>query len=415
MNKQVKPSTINGTIPAPASKSMMQRAIAIATLAKGKSILYNYTPCNDSDTALEISASLGATVSVEGTTVTIDGGMNPKVEEFSCGEAGLGIRMFTPIASLWNKKMTLHGEGSLQRRPISMLEQPLSQLGVDIKTNNGFVPITVQGPLLGKYADVDGSISSQMLTGMLIALPLAANDTTLNVKDLTSKPYIDMTLDIVKDFGVNISHENYKTFTIKGNQSYKAREYNVEGDWSGASFLLVAGALGGEVTVSNIRSNSLQADLQILEAIKRAGAIIECTNTNILIKKDKLQAFEFDATECPDLFPPLVSLACHCEGVSTFKGVSRLKHKESDRATVLKTEFAKIGTKIELDGDTMYVYGKTVTGGTIHANNDHRIAMAAAVAAILAKEPIDIENADCIAKSYPGFYEDFAKIGGIVD
>lgn len=414
MNKQVKPSTINGTIPAPASKSMMQRAIAIATLAKGTSILYNYTPCNDSDTALEISASLGATVSVEGTTVTIDGGMNPKVEEFSCGEAGLGIRMFTPIASLWNKKMTLHGEGSLQRRPISMLEQPLTQLGVDIKTNNGFVPITVQGPLQGKYADVDGSISSQMLTGMLIALPLAANDTTLNVKDLTSKPYIDMTLDIVKDFGVNISHDNYKTFTIKGNQNYKAREYNVEGDWSGASFLLVAGALGGEVTVSNIRSNSLQADLQILEAIKSAGAIIECTNTNILIKKDKLQAFEFDATECPDLFPPLVSLACHCEGVSIFKGVSRLKHKESDRATVLKTEFAKIGTRIELDGDTMYVYGKTVTGGTIHANNDHRIAMAAAVAAILAKEPIDIENAECIAKSYPGFYEDFAKIGGNV-
>jgi len=414
MNKQVKPSTINGTIPAPASKSMMQRAIAIATLAKGTSILYNYTPCNDSDTALEISASLGATVSVEGTTVTIDGGMNPKVDEFSCGEAGLGIRMFTPIASLWNKKMTLHGEGSLQRRPISMLEQPLTQLGVDIKTNNGFVPITVQGPLQGKYADVDGSISSQMLTGMLIALPLAANDTTLNVKDLTSKPYIDMTLDIVKDFGVNISHDNYKTFTIKGNQSYKAREYNVEGDWSGASFLLVAGALGGEVTVSNIRSNSLQADLQILEAIKRAGAIIECTNTNILIKKDKLQAFEFDATECPDLFPPLVSLACHCEGVSTFKGVSRLKHKESDRATVLKAEFAKIGTKIELDGDTMYVYGKTVIGGTMHANNDHRIAMAAAVAAILAKEPIDIENSECIAKSYPGFYEDFAKIGGNV-
>jgi 3-phosphoshikimate 1-carboxyvinyltransferase len=412
MIKQVKPSTINGTIPAPASKSMMQRAIAIATLAKGQSVLYNYTPCNDSDTALEISASLGATVSIEGTTVTIDGGMNPNVNEFSCGEAGLGIRMFTPIASLWNKKITLHGEGSLQRRPISMLEQPLRQLGVDIKSNNGFVPITVKGPLLGKYADVDGSISSQMLTGMLIALPLAANDTILNVKDLTSKPYIDMTLDIVKDFGVNISHDNYKTFTIKGNQSYIACEYNVEGDWSGASFLLVAGALGGEVTVSNIRSNSLQADLQILEAIKRAGAIIECTDTNILVKKNKLLAFEFDATECPDLFPPLVSLACHCEGVSTFKGVSRLKHKESDRASVLKTEFAKIGTKIELDGDTMYVYGKTVTGGTMHANNDHRIAMAAAVAAILAKKTIEIENAECIAKSYPGFYEDFAKIGG---
>ena len=310
--------------------------------------------------------------------------------------------------------MTLHGEGSLQRRPISMLEQPLTQLGVAITTNQGFVPITVQGPLLGKYAEVDGSISSQMLTGMLIALPLAANDTTIAVSYLTSKPYIDMTIDIVKDFGVSISHDNYKTFTIKGKQNYKAREYNVEGDWSGASFLLVAAALGGEVTVTNIRSNSLQADLQILKAIKSAGAIVECYETNILVKKQKLQAFEFDATECPDLFPPLVALACHCEGKSTFKGVSRLKHKESDRALVLQTEFAKIGTKIKLDGDIMYVYGKTVTGGTIHANNDHRIAMAAAVAALLAPQGIIIENAECIAKSYPGFYDDFAKIGGII-
>jgi len=415
MIKTIYPSIIKGSIPAPASKSMMQRAIAIATLAKGKSILYNYTPCNDSDTALLISECLGATVSVNGTTVTINGGLNPKVDNFSCGEAGLGIRMFTPIASLCNKKMTLHGEGSLQRRPISMLEQPLTQLGVEITTNQGFVPITVQGPLQGNYADVDGSISSQMLTGMLIALPLAANDTTLNVTDLTSKPYIDMTIDIVKDFGVTISHDNYKTFSIKGKQTYKAREYSVEGDWSGAAFLLVAAALGGEVTVTNIRSNSLQADLQILKAIKSAGAIVESYETNILVKKHNLQAFEFDATECPDLFPPLVSLACHCEGTSTIKGVSRLKHKESDRALVLQTEFAKIGTKIELDGDSMYVFGKTVSGGTIHANNDHRIAMAAAVAALLSSKAIVIENAECIAKSYPSFYDDFAKIGGKVD
>jgi len=414
MNKVVKYSEIRGTIAAPASKSMMQRAIAIATLAKGTSVLYNYTPCNDSDTALKISASLGAKVTVDGTTITIEGGMNPKVSEFSCGEAGLGIRMFTPIASLWNIKITLHGEGSLKNRPISMLEQPLTQLGVQITTNNGFVPITVQGPLQGKYADVDGSISSQMLTGMLIALPLAANDTTLKVKDLTSKPYIDMTLDIVKDFGVHISHDNYKIFSIIGKQNYTACHYNVEGDWSGASFLLVAGALGGEVTVTNIRSNSLQADVQILDAIKSAGATIMCANKNISVKRNKLKAFSFDATECPDLFPPLVALACHCKGITKIQGVSRLKHKESDRATVLKTEFAKIGTIIDIDGDEMFVHGGTVKGGTMHANNDHRIAMAAAVAAICSPSPIEIENTECIAKSYPAFFYDFAVIGGVV-
>ena len=189
MIKTIRPSIINGNIPAPASKSMMQRAIAIATLAKGKSVLYNYTPCNDSDTALEIAEKLGASVSVSGTTVSIIGGMNPITTELSCGEAGLGIRMFTPIASLWHQPITLHGEGSLKKRPVSMLEKPLAQLGAKIQTSNGYVPITVHGPLQGRYADVDGSISSQMLTGMLIALPLAKNDTTLNVKDLTSKPF----------------------------------------------------------------------------------------------------------------------------------------------------------------------------------------------------------------------------------
>lgn len=414
MIKTIRSSIIKGNIPAPASKSMMQRAIAIATLAKGKSVLYNYTPCNDSDTALEIAEKLGASVSVSGTTVTIIGGLNPKTTELSCGEAGLGIRMFTPIASLCHKPITLHGEGSLKKRPVSMLEQPLTQLGAKIITTNGYVPITVQGPLQGRYADVDGSISSQMLTGMLIALPLAVNDTTLNVKDLTSKPYIDMTLDIVKDFGITISHDNYKTFSIQGNQKYNTCEYNVEGDWSGAAFLLVAGALGGEITVSNLRPDSLQADLQILEALRRAGAEIVFNQNIITIKKNKLESFEFDATECPDLFPPLVSLACHCRGTSIFKGVSRLKHKESDRAMVLKTEFAKIGTRIDIDGDIMYVHGQTVVGGTLHANNDHRIAMAGAVAGILASEPVTVENAECIAKSYPGFYDDFATIGGII-
>ena len=413
MKKLVRPSVINGTIPAPASKSMMQRAIAIATLAKGTSVLNNYTPCNDSDAALVIAADLGSTVSIIGNVVTITGRTGTAKQDLSCGEAGLGIRMFTPIATLWDSQIILHGEGSLKKRPIDMLEGPLSELGVSIKTNGGFVPITVHGPLKGGIAHVDGSISSQMLTGLLVALPLAEQDTKLIVKDLKSKPYIDMTLEILADFGVEVSHDNYETFTIKGNQLYKPTNYNVEGDWSGASFLLVAGALGGRVEVTNLRINSKQADLQIIKAIEQAGAIIIEGNGSVIVEKNKLEAFEFDASECPDLFPPLVSLACHCTGITKIKGVSRLKHKESDRATVLKTEFGKIGTEITLDGDYMFVKGGTVKGGSLHANNDHRIAMAGAVAGILSQNPIEIENTECIAKSYPGFFEDFIKIGGV--
>lgn len=414
MKKLVQPSVIKGTVVAPASKSMMQRSIAVAILANGKSLLRNYTPCDDSDAALKIAGDLGCNVSVDGTTVIIDGELNPKSSTLNCGEAGLGIRMFTPIASLCNQDITLEGEGSLKKRPVSMLEKPLSDLGVSIKTNGGFIPITVSGPMKGGEAEVDGSVSSQMLTGMLLALPCAENDSVLHVKELKSKPYIDMTLEVMRDFGVEATHDNYEKFYVRGRQEYHSVDYNVEGDWSGASFLLVAGAVGGKVKVENLNIESLQADVAILRAIEAAGAIVRKTDNAVVVEKSKLRGFQFDATECPDLFPPLVSLACHCQGDTTIKGVGRLKHKESDRATVLKTEFAKIGVTIDIDEDTMIVYGGSVKGGTMHANNDHRIAMAAAVAAILSENEIEIENAECIAKSYPGFYDDFKLIGGEV-
>lgn len=415
MKKLVKPSAVNGTQMAPASKSMMQRAIAIASLADGTSILRNYTSCNDSDAALKIAENFGADVTVEGTDVTIKGGFNPKSNTLNCGEAGLGIRMFTPIASLSKTEMILEGEGSLKTRPITMLEAPLSELGVDIKTNNGYVPITLTGPLKGGAAFVDGSVSSQMLTGMLIALPMAQNDTVLTVKDLKSKPYIDMTLEIMEAFGVKVEHDNYKTFTIKGNQTYKACDYSVEGDWSGASFPLAAAGISGEVTVTNLRNDSKQADIAFLEALKSAGASVEQANDYVKVTKKELNAFEFDANECPDLFPPLVSLAANCSGVTKLYGVGRLKHKESDRATVLKEEFTKVGVKVELDGDCMMVTGGSIIGAPMYAHNDHRIAMTAAVAALNATAPIEIENAECIGKSYPGFYDDFASIGASVE
>lgn len=415
MKKSVKPSAIKGSISAPASKSMMQRAIAIAAMAAGRSILYNYTPCNDSDAALEIAGKLGSKVSLDGSTVTIDGGIVHQSSTLNCGEAGLGIRMFTPIASLVNGSMQLEGEGSLKVRPVDMLEKPLAQLGVDITTTNGYVPINVKGPMKGGAAEVDGSLSSQMLTGMLLALPLAENDSTLTVADLKSKPYIDMTLEIMSDFGVEAKHDDYKVFTVAGKQAYKPTEYNVEGDWSGASFLAVAGALAGEVEINNVRKDSKQADLAIVDALERAGAELIFEEGKLIVKKKELKAYEFDATECPDLFPPLVALAAHCEGVTKIKGTSRLAHKESDRATVLKTEFEKLGVRVELEGDYMSVYGGPVKAGTMHANNDHRIAMAGAVAALIAEGTVEIENAECIAKSYPGFYDDIAKLGAQVD
>lgn len=412
MKKLIQPSEIKGIITAPASKSMMQRSIAIAALAEGKSILHNYTSCDDSDAALEIASRLGASVSIEGATVFIEGKTKEIQDSLNCGEAGLGIRMFTPIASLFEKEIVLHGEGSLRKRPIDMLEGPLRELGVQINTTNGFVPISVCGPMRGGEAAVDGSLSSQMLTGLLIALPLATGDTLLSVNNLKSKPYIDMTLDVMKDFGVEVSHTNYQRFSILGNQKYTGREYFVEGDWSGAAFLLVAGAIAGEVEVGNIFSKSKQADVAILQALNDAGAIINEGQDVITVKQGKkLKAFQFDATECPDLFPPLVCLASYCKGTSKIKGVSRLKHKESDRATVLQKEFGKIGIKIIIEDDYLLVKGGEIKGGEIHANNDHRIAMAGAIVALKAQNAVVVDNAQCIAKSYPAFYHDLTALG----
>ncbi len=408
--KTIHPSNIQGTLPAPASKSMMQRAIAIATLAQGTSTLHGYTPSNDSDAALAIAHDLGAGVEKSGETITINGNFAPRTHMLNCGEAGLGIRMFTPIAALWHEQITLEGEGSLKVRPIETLVQPLKNLGVKIETNNGFVPVQVQGTLKGGTANVEGNLSSQILTGLLIASACAETDTTFIVNDLKSKPYIDMTIQIMGDFGVAVENDNYQRFFVKSGQKYHAQNYNVEGDWSGASFLLVAGALGGSITVTNLRSDSKQADMAMVDALQKAGATIEWQENGITVTKNKLQAFEFDATECPDLFPPLVALAVYCKGITRIKGVGRLFHKESNRADVLQKEFEKLGAKITFDKDEMLVHGGCLRGGKIFAHNDHRIAMAAACAAICAQNPVKIENYECVAKSYPHFFEDFAKI-----
>ncbi|MDR1761893.1 MAG: 3-phosphoshikimate 1-carboxyvinyltransferase [Bacteroidales bacterium] len=408
--KTISPTHIDGSLPAPASKSMMQRAIAIATLAQGTSILHGYTPSNDSDAALAIAHDLGAKVNKRNDVIEINGNFSPRTHTLNCGEAGLGIRMFTPIAALWHERITLQGEGSLKTRPIETLVQPLLDLGAEIQTNNGFVPVHVKGPLKGGTAHVEGNLSSQILTGLLIASAYAQTDTTFAVHELKSKPYIDMTIQIMHDFGVAVANDNYQRFFVKSGQQYQAQQYSVEGDWSGAAFLLVAGALGGRVTVSNLRSDSRQADMAILDALKKAGAAIQWKGHSITVTKNRLNAFEFDATECPDLFPPLVALAVHCKGITKIKGVGRLFHKESNRAAVLQQEFMKLGANITIEGDEMLVQGGRVQGGRIFAHNDHRIAMAAACAAICAENRVEIENHECVAKSYPHFFEDFALI-----
>jgi len=402
----VSPKSLNKTVKAPASKSVMQRVIALALLAEGKTSIKNPSFSLDSLSAIRVVGALGASVQFTVDNMTIERTDEVTETNINFGEAGLGVRMFSPILSLFNKDYILNGKGSLLKRPIKSIENALSQLGISVKTENDFLPMQISGKLKGGKIEIDGSLSSQVLSGLLIALPKAEEDSEIIVSNLKSKPYIDLTINMIRAFGGEVINDNYTKFTIRGKQKYFAQTYTVEGDWSGAAFLLVAGLISGKMEVTGLDSNSLQADKEIITAIKKAGGNIFFNEDSVKTIKSNLRAFEFDATDCPDLFPPLVVLAAFSKGTTKIKGVSRLKHKESDRATVLKTEFAKIGININSEDDFMLIEGGKVTGGTIDSNNDHRIAMAAGTAALAAKGEITILNADSINKSYTRFFRD---------
>ena len=409
MKQTIEPQKFYKIIKAPASKSAMQRAVAMAVLSKSKTILTNPSYCNDSLAVLKIAENLGFEIIKNSEVVTIIFKNKPINNKINCGESGLGVRMFSPILAFFDENFIVAGEGSLLKRPVDIIKQALNKFEVECETYNGLLPLKILGKLKGGKVEIDGSLSSQVLTGLLIALANAENNSEIIVKNLKSKPYIDLTISMMRDFGVIVENQNYEIFKIKGRQKYKAETYNIEGDWSGGAFLLVAGLIAGKSEVENLNLDSMQADKEIISAIKLAKGKISITENLITTEKSELSAFEFDATDCPDLFPPLVSMAAYCKGITKIKGVSRLTHKESNRALVLQKEFAKIGIKVELKGDYMYITGGIVIGGTIDSNNDHRIAMAAAIAALNAENKIIIKNAESINKSYPDFYRDIAS------
>ncbi|MEG1635817.1 MAG: 3-phosphoshikimate 1-carboxyvinyltransferase, partial [Rikenellaceae bacterium] len=305
----ISPSLVEGNISAPASKSYAQRAIAIAMLAGGYSTISNIDSGGDVDAVLDIANSMCGGVKLIDKKATIAGGnFDPSQREIFIGESGLATRLFTPIASLLSYPITIKGHGSILTRPIDMMQQPLEDLGVRFESNNGFLPLEVYGAMRGGDIEVDGSLSSQFISGLLISLPLVEDDSVIRVKDLKSKPYIAMTIAMMKLAGVEIVNEDYKTFRIKGKQLYKPLKYNVEGDWSGASCLLVAGAVAGEVTINNLSPKTDQADVAILQALDYAGANMSIGFDSVTVRGGDLQGFSFDATDCPDLFPALAVL-----------------------------------------------------------------------------------------------------------
>jgi len=410
MKKIIHPGKYVGEINAPASKSYLQRAIALAVLSN-QTVLDGYEPSKDADAAISIAKELNSKIEIKGSKLVIQGGdFFHKKLVVNCNESGLSTRMFSVIASLSDQEFIISGKGSLLKRPMNIIVDALTKFGKTVESNNGFLPLRITGKMKAGEVNIDGSESSQLLSGLLIALPFLNENSIVKVENPVSIPYIKMTLAILSDFGIEIIQSDFKKFSIKGNQLVKTKNYKVEGDWSGAAFHLVAGAIGGAVDVYNLNSNSFQADAKIVEALKKCGATVLVDDEKISVTKNKLIAFKFDATDCPDLFPPLAVLAACCECRSEIIGVSRLKNKESDRGKTIQSEFKKLGIEIEIHGNSMFINGGKVNGGKVESHNDHRIAMALAILGLVADDAVEIDGAEAVEKSYPKFFDDFEKL-----
>ena len=410
----IHPGAVKGELNAPASKSAVQRALAAALLNKGTCVINGYSPCDDAEAAIGIVETLGATVETRKTalTVTSVGPIKSQIPvALNCGESGLSSRLFAPVSMLFCDDATLTGRGSLLKRPFApLMREVFEQTNVSYEDNEGRMPVHLKGVFRGGNIELNGGGGSQFLSGLLMALPLLPQDSEIRVRNLQSKPYIDLTVEVAARFGIEIRNFDYEVFGIRGGQKYSGESFDTEGDWSGASCLLVAGAIAGSVTVHNLRLDSRQADKQLVDALRLAGADVVVGDNFVKVSRGELTAFEFDARHCPDLFPALVAMAACCSGTSAIKGVGRLATKESDRASTLRSEYAKLGLSISAKDDRMLITGGNIKGGEVCSHNDHRIAMSLATVALRADAPIKIAGSECVNKSYPGFWNDILKI-----
>lgn len=448
MIKIVSPIKLKGSISIPASKSDSQRAILCATLSQGKSVIYNIGYSNDELNMLRVAEELGACIKCvdnKRRIFEIDGtNAFQKDAKVEIGESGLGVRLLTAVLSSFPNTYVINGEGSLVTRPMDFYTKNLPELDVEIVYKEGKLPIHVKGPMQPKEITVDGSLSSQFISGLTMALANTKKPVVFHVQDLKSVPYVQMTLDTLSQFGITVEanldnpsklksipnvDDIYKhvmgitevdvhdkidsiltTFRIKENQVYTATEYKIEGDWSSASYWLVAKMLGAEIEIEGLNLSSLQADRMLVKQFNIQNSINKVFEFDPRLTNGTLN-FEFDATDCPDLFPALAVLAAFQKGTSVITGVHRLKHKESNRGEVLQKEFAKLGVKIDLVGDHMHILGTgEVRGGKVYAHNDHRIAMCFGIVGLFAKSKVEIEGAQAVSKSYPTFWEDLDKI-----
>ena len=452
---------LRGEVELPASKSFAQRAILLAALAHGTTKLYKVSLCDDVSAAIGVARSLYADVTLEGTTLTIEGhqdilhdGLKVRDNTLFVGESGLLTRLCIPLAGLSREDIRIEGEKTLLKRKVDDHRAALRKLGLRLNfTNRSYLPVVVKGHLHPGSVEVSGQKGSQMISGMLLALSQCDDESTILIEDVTSEPYINLTTYIASFFGLTgydcpelrgerpepdpndpISvmldeldkelDENdeeqedslYRTWYIEPNQRITpVQGLEVERDWSAAAMMLVAGAVAGEITLRHLDPFSTQSDAVIIDLLKHSHVDMDLSKDNrtITVRRSLLQPFFFDITDAPDLFAPLFVLATFAEGESVIVGTERLKNKESNRAASFVEEFRKLGVQTAVSNDQMIIYGHhnhRLFGASCSSHGDHRLAMALMIASLFAESPVQIDDTACVAKSFPEFLDQFQKI-----
>jgi 3-phosphoshikimate 1-carboxyvinyltransferase len=416
MRATVSQSKISGSAAAPSSKSYTLRGLICAALADGQSEIERPLYADDTEAGREVLQKIGVVITEKGNSWLVDGGnfRRPDSELFCRNSAGT-LRFMTAVCSLVPGTCRLTAGLSLSRRPITPLVVALRQLGVNCSTEEGTALVTVEGGRLeGGTAGLPGDISSQLVSALLFIAPGAEQGMTIELTPpVESRPYIRMTLDCMKKFGIRVEHSSdYMKFTVKP-QVYRPARYRAEGDWSSASYLLSLGAVAGDVNVSNLSKASLQADRKISAFLAAMGADIRAGSDYIRAKKSQLKAIKADLSNCIDLLPTMAVLAAAAQGESVLRGISRARLKESDRVAAVKEGLKRMGIPVREERDTMYITGAKPTGGVIDSKGDHRIAMAFSILGVLAGNTV-IEGAECVSKTYPDFWAVLKNLGGEV-
>ena len=423
-NLMITPSKLSGEVKIPPSKSMAHRAIICAALSDGLSIIENIDYSDDIIATIEGMKALGASIVKYDDYLEIVGiyKSNKENNEFriiNCNESGSTLRFLVPISMLFSGKSKFVGKGNLGKRPLTTYYNIFENQGIEYSCEEGNLNLIINGKLKPGNFEVEGNVSSQFITGLLFTLPLLNSDSKITITTkMESKGYIDLTLSAMKAFDIEIINNNYEEFIIKGNQTYKSRDYRVEGDYSQAAFFLSADALSNNVVIHDLKLESLQGDKEVIDILNRMGLKLKNKNNGLIGEvSSNLKATVIDGSQCPDIIPVISLVAALSTGTTEIINAGRLRIKECDRLSAVTTELNKLGAKITEKEDGLIIEGVTKLKGGVEvwSHKDHRIAMTLAIASTVCSEPIILKDYECVSKSYPEFWTDFKNLGGVFD